>query len=117
LDLASALGATVLLKGSPTVIFTPEGDRFVVARGSAALGTGGSGDILTGIGGTLLAQIEDPVTSACCSAWIHGRAAELCAYVRGTTLEDVLYSLPRAWNETESTPEPPVMAALPAVAP
>jgi NAD(P)H-hydrate epimerase len=116
-DLASALGATVLLKGSPTVIFTPEGERFVVARGTAALGTGGSGDILTGIGGTLLAQTKDPVTSACCSAWIHGRAAELCQYVRGTTLEDVLYSLPRAWNETEPTFEPPVMATLPSVAP
>ena len=116
LDLASALGATVLLKGSPTVIFTPEGERFVVARGTAALGTGGSGDILTGIGGTLLAQTIDPATSACCSAWIHGRSAELCEYVRGTTLEDVLYSLPRAWNETEPTPEPPVMATLPAVA-
>ena len=39
-ELASALGAIVLLKGSPTVIFTPAGERFVVARGTAALGTG-----------------------------------------------------------------------------
>jgi hydroxyethylthiazole kinase-like uncharacterized protein yjeF len=116
LDLASALGATVLLKGSPTVIFTPQGDRFVVARGTAALGTGGSGDILSGIAGTLLAQTGDPSTAACCSAWVHGRAAELCEYVRGTTLEDVLFALPRAWNETEPTPVPPVLATLPAVA-
>ena len=114
--LASALGATVLLKGSPTVIFTPEGERFVVARGTAALGTGGSGDILAGIGGTLLAQTKDPATAACCSAWVHGRAAELCEYVRGTTLEDVLYALPRAWSETEPTPAPPILARLPAVA-
>jgi len=115
-SLASSLGATVLLKGSPTVIFTPEGERFVVARGSAALGTGGSGDILAGIGGTLLAQTTDPATTACCSAWVHGRAAELCEYVRGTTLEDVLYALPRAWNESEPMPAPPVMVRLPAVA-
>jgi NAD(P)H-hydrate epimerase len=115
-ELARTLGATVLLKGSPTVIFTPGGDRFVVARGTAALGTGGSGDILAGIGGTLLAQTADPSTAACCSAWIHGRAAELCEYVRGTTLEDVLYALPRAWNETEPTPESPVLARLPTVA-
>jgi NAD(P)H-hydrate epimerase len=116
LELASALGATVLLKGSPTVIFTPGGERFVVARGTAALGTGGSGDILAGIGGTLLAQTGDPAAAACCSAWIHGRAAELCGYVRGTALEDVLYALPRAWNEAEPKPEPPVLATLPAVA-
>jgi hydroxyethylthiazole kinase-like uncharacterized protein yjeF len=115
-ELARTLGATVLLKGSPTVIFSPAGERFVVARGTAALGTGGSGDILTGIAGTLLAQTADAVAAACCSAWVHGRAAELCEYVRGTTLEDVLYALPRAWNETEPAPAPPVLAKLPAVA-
>jgi ADP-dependent NAD(P)H-hydrate dehydratase / NAD(P)H-hydrate epimerase len=114
-DLARTLGATVLLKGSPTVIFSPAGERFVVARGTAALGTGGSGDTLSGIAGTLLAQTIDPVGAACCSAWVHGRAAELCGYVRGTTLEDVLYALPRAWNETEPTPGPPILATLPAV--
>ncbi len=115
-ELASAMGSTILLKGTPTVIFTPAGERFVVARGTAALGTGGSGDILAGIAGTLLAQTADPVTAACCSAWVHGRAAELCEYVRGTTLEDVLYALPRAWNEPEATPGPPVLAKLPSVA-
>jgi hydroxyethylthiazole kinase-like uncharacterized protein yjeF len=114
-DLARTLGATVLLKGSPTVIFSPAGERFVVARGTAALGTGGSGDILAGIAGTLLAQTADPITAACCSAWVHGRAAELCGYVRGTTLEDVLYALPRAWNEAEPALVPPVLATLPAV--
>ena len=114
-ELARTLGATVLLKGSPTVIFSPTGERYVVARGTAALGTGGSGDILAGIGGTLLAQTADALAAATCSAWIHGRAAELCEYVRGTTLEDVLYALPRAWNEAEPVPEPPVLAKLPAV--
>jgi ADP-dependent NAD(P)H-hydrate dehydratase / NAD(P)H-hydrate epimerase len=115
-ELASTLAATVLLKGSPTVIFTPRGDRFVVARGTAALGTGGSGDVLAGIAGTLLAQTKDAATSASCAAWVHGRAAELCGYVRGTTLEDVLYALPRAWNEPTPTHDLPVMAMLPAVA-
>jgi hydroxyethylthiazole kinase-like uncharacterized protein yjeF len=114
-DLARTLSATVFLKGSPTVIFSPAGERFVVARGTAALGTGGSGDILAGIAGTLLAQTADPVGAACCSAWAHGRAAELCGYVRGTTLDDVLYALPRAWNEAEPTPVPPMLATLPAV--
>ncbi len=115
LELAKSVGATVLLKGTPTVIFTPEGERCVVARGTAALGTGGSGDLLSGIVGTILAQTSDPRTAACCAAWIHGRAAEFCGYVRGTTLEDVLYTLPRAWNETETPLTTPVLATLPAV--
>ncbi|HEV2017951.1 MAG TPA: NAD(P)H-hydrate dehydratase [Gemmatimonadaceae bacterium] len=115
-EMARNLGATVLLKGSPTVIFAPDGDRYVVARGTAALGTGGSGDLLAGIAGTMLAQTLDAPTSACCAAWVHGRAAEFCEYVRGTTLEDVLYALPRAWNEGEPPVNPPVLAELPAVA-
>jgi NAD(P)H-hydrate repair Nnr-like enzyme with NAD(P)H-hydrate dehydratase domain len=98
------------------VIFTPAGERYVVARGTAALGTGGSGDLLDGIAGTILAQTGDAVTAAGCAAWIHGRAAELCEYVRGTTLEDVIYALPRAWNELEPEPEAPVIAVLPGVA-
>jgi NAD(P)H-hydrate epimerase len=116
LDLARALECTVLLKGSPTVIFAPDGKRFVSPRGTAALGTGGSGDILAGIAGTLLAQLGDATTAACCAAWVHGRAAELCEYVRGTTLEDVLYALPRAWNEPEPLPLPPILTVIPAVA-
>src|SRR5439155_835541 len=84
-------------KGSPTVIFTPAGDRYVVPRGTAALGTGGSGDLLDGIAGTMLAQTQDATVAACCAAWVHGRAAEFCEYVRGTTLDDVLYSFPRDW--------------------
>src|SRR5689334_3041744 len=115
-ELAQKIGAIVLLKGSPTVIFSPTGERLVVARGTAALGTGGSGDILAGIAGTMLAQMTDPMDAAACAAWIHGRAAELCEHVRGTTLEDVLYALPRAWNEPEAVPAAPVMAVLPAVA-
>jgi hydroxyethylthiazole kinase-like uncharacterized protein yjeF len=115
-EMAHELGATVLLKGSPTVIFTPGGERYVVARGTAALGTGGSGDLLAGIAGTLLAQTLDAPTSASCAAWVHGRAAEFCGYVRGTTLEDVLYALPRALNEGDPQPSPPVLAELPAVA-
>jgi len=115
LAMSRTLGATVLLKGAPTVIFTPAGRRYVSARGTAALGTGGSGDLLAGIAGTMLAQTQDAVISASCAAWIHGRAAEFCEYVRGTTLEDVLYALPRAWNESVDPVAPPVLATLPAV--
>jgi hydroxyethylthiazole kinase-like uncharacterized protein yjeF len=115
-DMARTLNAIVLLKGTPTVIYTPAGERWVVARGTAALGTGGSGDVLTGVAGTFLAQTGDALTAACCAAWIHGRAAELCEYVRGTTIEDVVYALPRALNESEPAVALPVLTEQPAVA-
>ncbi|MGK2960789.1 MAG: NAD(P)H-hydrate dehydratase [Gemmatimonadaceae bacterium] len=104
LDLAADLGAAVLLKGSPTVIFSPLGNRYVSAAGTAALATGGSGDVLTGMTGTLLAQVSgdgsgaDPAEVATCAAFVHGRAAEICGHVRGVTLADILSAMPAAWS-------------------
>src|SRR5262249_50889772 len=56
-ETASQLGATVLLKGTPTIVTDPAGHRFVSAAGTPALATGGSGDVLSGIAGTLIAQL------------------------------------------------------------
>jgi len=75
----------------------------VTTSGTAALATGGSGDVLTGIAGTLLAQMANDAANAGeaagCAAFVHGRAAERCRFVRGITLSDVLQALPLAWNE------------------
>jgi NAD(P)H-hydrate epimerase len=115
-ELAREIGATVLLKGVPTVISDPDGRRLVIAAGTPTLATGGSGDLLCGIAGTLLAQMDDTLVAAACAAWIHGRAAELAGpYARGTTLEDVLAMLPNAWRIPETPPRYPVLAELPAV--
>lgn len=114
-DLAKATGASVLLKGSPTVIFSPNGKRYVIASGTAALATGGSGDVLTGITATLLAQMsgdERAAEAAALAAFIHGRAAELCRFVRGITLDDVLRALPIAWNEQPRKKGDGVLAIL-----
>ena len=115
-ELAERTGAIVLLKGVPTIISAPDGRRIVVAEGTPTLATGGSGDILSGIAGTLLAQMPDAFEAAACAAWIHGRAARLAgAFVRGTTLEDVLEMLPNAWRISEEAPRYPILAELPAV--
>jgi NAD(P)H-hydrate epimerase len=88
----------------------------VSAAGTAALATGGSGDVLTGIVATLLAQMiesdESPAEAAACAAFVHGRAAELCAFVRGTTLDDILAALPAAWNEPVEVPRGGTLAEL-----
>lgn len=118
-ELAARFGAVILLKGVPTIVSAPDGRRLVSAAGTPALAAAGSGDVLSGIAGTLLAQMEDPLASAACAAWVHGHAAELAgaarATVRGLTLDDVLAALGRAWEIPRSRPEPPVLAELPAV--
>lgn len=68
-------GAVVLLKGAFTVI-AGEGKVFVNPTGNAALAKGGSGDVLTGITASLLAQGAEPLSAAVCGAYIHGRAAD-----------------------------------------
>jgi hydroxyethylthiazole kinase-like uncharacterized protein yjeF len=115
-ELARATGATVLLKGVPTIVSSPDGRTAVVAEGTPTLATGGSGDLLSGIAGTLLAQMDDPLAAAACAAWIHGRAARLAgAFVRGTSLKDVLEMVPNAWRIPEEPIRYPIIAELPAV--
>lgn len=113
LQLALDTGATVLLKGTPTIISNKARRRVATTTGTAALATGGSGDILSGMIGTLLAQTGNGFESAVCGAWMHGRAAELCGAVRGVTLDDVLFAMPAAWNSPLQATKPRVLASLP----
>lgn len=117
MEVAVKLGATVLLKGTPTVV-SGFAQRMVVARGTPALATGGSGDALGGIVATLLAQSANAFDAAVAGAWVHGVAAELTHGIRGVTLDDVLAKLPDAWRMVEACvlPQYPVLAELPAVA-
>ncbi|MDP1890338.1 MAG: NAD(P)H-hydrate dehydratase [Gemmatimonadaceae bacterium] len=117
-ELARATGATVLLKGVPTVVSAPDGRSVVSASGTPVLGQGGSGDVLAGMAATLLAQCGDPLHAGAAAAWVHGCAAELAApdgAIRGVTLDDVLAALRQAWK-CEEAPHPSyVLAELAAV--
>lgn len=119
-DLARQLVATVLLKGVPTVITSPLGERLVSATGTPALGTAGSGDVLTGIASTMLAQTGDPFVAGALGAFVHGRAAERVPSgggMRGVSLDDVVNELRGAWELDARPPRYPVIAELPAIAP
>jgi len=78
---AAELGCTVLLKGSTTVIAPPERDREVLVNptGTSWLATAGSGDVLSGLAGSLLAQGLEPSRAAAAAAFLHGIAARLAA--------------------------------------
>ena len=116
-ETATQLGATVLLKGVPTVV-SDGVQTLVSASGTPVLATGGAGDILGGMVATLLAQTALPAASAASAAWIHGRAAEIAGrnQVRGVILDDVLTALREAWQLEPANLAAPVIARLPAIA-
>jgi ADP-dependent NAD(P)H-hydrate dehydratase / NAD(P)H-hydrate epimerase len=117
-SLAKTLDAAVLLKGVPTVVAAPGGDRYVSGAGTPALATAGSGDLLAGIAATLVMQRKEAAESGACAAWIHGRAAEIATGagpVRGTTLDQVTAALRAVWAEPVPAGRAPVLAELPAV--
>ncbi|MHA6792762.1 NAD(P)H-hydrate epimerase [Pseudonocardia bannensis] len=76
---AAELSVTVLLKGHATVVADPGGRALVHPSTTSWAATAGSGDVLSGIIGSLLAARLDPWWAAGCAAHVHGRAAELAA--------------------------------------
>jgi hydroxyethylthiazole kinase-like uncharacterized protein yjeF len=96
---AAELGVTVLLKGSTTVVATPELDEPVLVNptGTPWLATAGSGDVLSGLAGALLAQGVRPARSAAAAAaFLHGLAARLAARDAPVSAGDVLAAIPDA---------------------
>ena len=117
-EVARVTGAVVLSKGTPTVCTSPDGSRLVSASGNAALAAAGSGDLLSGIVGTLLAQLGDAHVAAACAAWVHGRAAELARgarrSLRGITLDEVTHAIGDVWEHWPDPLDSEVLATLPA---
>ncbi|MES2263456.1 MAG: NAD(P)H-hydrate dehydratase [Pseudomonadota bacterium] len=75
--LAERLRAVVVVKGSGSVIASPEGHAVINTTGNPALATAGTGDILAGLCGSLLAQGWPAWEAALAGVWLHGMAADV----------------------------------------
>lgn len=95
---ARVTGATVLLKGNATVIAEPSGRVWLNRTGTPWLATAGSGDVLSGLIGSLLAAGLPGGPAAAAAAHLHGLAGQLAAADGPPSAADVLGSLRPAWH-------------------
>lgn len=79
IDFAKKYGVVTVLKGAGTIIAAPDGTAFINHTGNSGMATGGSGDVLAGIIGSLLAQGATPVNAAAAGVFLHGTAGDLAA--------------------------------------
>ena len=95
-ELAARLGVTVLLKGAATIVVEPDGRTYVNATGTPALATAGTGDVLTGMIGSLLAAGMAPGLAAAVGAYVHGRAGQIAARGGALLATDLIAAIPAA---------------------
>jgi ADP-dependent NAD(P)H-hydrate dehydratase / NAD(P)H-hydrate epimerase len=105
-ELAARLQAIVLLKGPATVIAAPDGRAIVNRTGGPALATAGTGDVLTGMIGGLLAQGVAPLDAAATGAYIHGRAADAAPATPDIVASDLVRALPRTLHALRTGRDP-----------
>lgn len=95
---------SINLKGSPSMVGTPDGQIYINQTGNAALAKGGSGDVLAGIIGGLMARGLNPAQAAISGNFIHGEAADLLLSDYGAVSilpSDLIEILPELFNLSE----------------
>ncbi len=103
--MAEESASVVVLKGNRTVIAAPGKTPVVNPTGNEGMGSGGTGDVLSGILGALMAQGMPPWEAACVGVHVHGLAGDIAAErltPRALMAGDVIEALPEAWRELET---------------
>jgi len=99
---AKQWGVAIVLKGARTVVAAPSGPPAVIPTGNAGMATGGTGDVLAGLVGALLAGGLPAASAARVGAFVHGRAGDLAARThgqRGLLASDLAAALGEVWVE------------------
>ena len=102
--LAESARITVVLKGRPTVVCGPDGGSCTIPAGNSGLATGGSGDILTGIVSSLMAQGMEPFDAGVLGVFVHGLAADMAiehSSERSLIPSDIAFFLGKAFRVIE----------------
>jgi NAD(P)H-hydrate epimerase len=97
---ATEFGVHVALKGATTVVAAPDGRVFLNPTGNPGMASGGTGDVLTGITGALLARGIAPPQAVWAAVYLHGLAGDLAAARLGEEsliASDLIESLPDAF--------------------
>lgn len=96
-------GLILVLKGSPTLIAAPDGQVYINSTGNAGMATGGTGDVLTGMIASFIAQKQDdPLKAAIAAVYLHGLAGDIAASrpgVRAMIASDISAQLGDAFIE------------------
>ncbi|SYZ74572.1 Bifunctional NAD(P)H-hydrate repair enzyme Nnr (Includes: ADP-dependent (S)-NAD(P)H-hydrate dehydratase; NAD(P)H-hydrate epimerase) [Candidatus Zixiibacteriota bacterium] len=103
---AAPYNAVIIFKGSPSIVVSPEGGLYLNPTGNNGMATGGTGDVLSGLVGSFLAQGMTPLHSAICAVYLHGLAGDLAAGelgVRSLIAGDLIEYLPDAFKLIEES--------------
>ncbi len=103
--IAERLGVTLVHKGAPSLIGRAGDGVWINSAGDSSLATGGTGDVLTGLIGGMLAQGAEPLDAACVASFLHGKAGEEASSdmgKRGVIASDLLWAVGRAMVQLES---------------
>lgn len=100
INFAKKFGVVTVLKGAGTIIASPDGEVYINHTGNSGMATGGSGDILSGIIGSLLAQGASPINAAAAGVFLHGTIGDLAAEKLGKISmlpTDMIDMIPKAY--------------------
>jgi len=105
-EIAQEFGIVVVLKGARTIVTNKEGEVYINVGDNSGMATAGSGDVLTGIICSLIAQEADNFSAAIAGVYIHSLAGNLARDIkgeRGMIAGDILSQVPQAFLNLEGT--------------